>query len=231
MTFLLFLDFVSKSILSSKSVLCQQFDIYNAAVQGLRLGVSSVIGSAGFKCVRLSSCFRDKNVNAAVHVGLLGEPTVCGDLVLRYKDLLIGGNCTLNCTKAGIEDYCFGVAVDRSDCKIGLKARGLFDSLTASYLQAISSYATIVYRASYCLKAEKKASAAAGPLTMDVGIKYWMNPTTFMKAKIDQQGGVSMALSSVVSPGLRLVLGGIFDARKAKEAGSHKLGVNVVFEA
>ena len=170
------------------------------------------------------------NVTGAVTAEFLKRPMVTGDLVVKMKDFLVGGQVNYCFTSKAIASYSTGIALIRPDYKVAIKADEGFKTFSASYFQSISPNLSIGYRALFNkAQGQSKSASSASPLGMEIALKYTLNSSTFLKGKLDQKGELQLAVSSVVSPGLRLVIGGAIDTKNLK-ASAHKSGINIVFE-
>lgn len=175
-----------------------------------------------------------QSFSGSISGSVLKCPIVSADAVVRYGDFLLGGQVNCCVSKRAIDSYSTGIAMIRPDYKISVKAENGFNSFVATYYQAVSSNMTVGYRATYGRRESEKSAAAttksATPMNMEIAIKYMLNSASFIKAKVNQQGGLNLAISSVVSPGLRLVVGALIDTKNLHKD-SHKMGLNVVFDA
>lgn len=167
--------------------------------------------------------------------GLSGDflkcPIVSADAVFRYGDFLVGGQVNCSLAKKTIDSFSTGIALVRSDYKIALKAENGFNSFVATYYQTVSTNMTIGYKTTFGKKMEEKStdSSSASPLNMEIAVKYALNAASFVKAKLDQRGNMNLALSSIVSPGLRFIIGAMIDTKNFQKD-NHKMGLNIVFE-
>lgn len=67
-------------------------------------------------------------------------------------------------------------------------------------------------------------------VSLELGSKYVIDKDAFVKAKIDNVGRLGLGYSQVLSKGIKVGFGGVFDtARLSNDA--HKLGFSLAFEA
>lgn len=170
------------------------------------------------------------NFIGGISSDLLKCPVVSADAVFRYGDFLVGGQMNCCIAKKAIESYTTGIAMIRPDFKVALKAENGFKSFIATYYQTVSSNMTLGYKATFGRTVSEKTIAdSSSPVNMEIAVKYSLNPSSFVKAKLDQRGNLNLALSSIVSPGLRFVIGALVDTKNLQRD-SHKMGLNIVFE-
>lgn len=228
---------MSKTTLNSKAILIQHLDIFNSALRGAKLGMNTVFTGGGLRCATANLAFSHKNVSAIVGVCGPASTKVTADVAFKYRGLVVGGYATLSPLslsnrKNPLEDLSLSAGFDRPDYKFAVCTNGRFDSFTATYLQNISNYATVAYRATIRTSAftgESKTVGGGSPIAMEIGIKHWMNANTFLKAKVDQLGNVGLGLSSLLSPGLKMTVGTTIDIRKVRESG-HRFGFSFCYD-
>lgn len=66
-------------------------------------------------------------------------------------------------------------------------------------------------------------------VNIEVGTKFNLDSNASMKAKINNNGLLSLGYTQALRPGVKVTLAGIFDTGKFNE-NAHKLGMSLVFE-
>ena len=95
-------------------------------------------------------------------------------------------------------------------------------SFNASYFQKISDQLEVAYKAFWSTKSPA--------MSMEVGAKFNLQGGSFVKAKIDNNGRLGVALANELRPGMLLTLGALLDTNKLQE-NAHKFGVELNYSA
>jgi voltage-dependent anion channel protein 2 len=225
---------VSTTGISSTGQLTQNIELYNfAGARGMKVEGQTVISHSGsIESAKFATGMTMANFTGAISAETLKCPMLTGDAVVKLREFLVGAQVNYCLSSKAVASYSTGIALIKPEYKVSLKADEGFKTFTASYYQSVSPHLSIGYRALFNRVAggvAQSKSALGSPLGMEIALKYTLNSSTFVKGKMDQKGQLQLAVSSVVSPGLRLVIGGAIDTKNLK-ASAHKTGINIVFE-
>lgn len=67
-------------------------------------------------------------------------------------------------------------------------------------------------------------------MSMEVGAKFNLQSGSFLKAKIDNNGRLGLALANELRPGMLFTLGALLDTNKLQE-NAHKFGIELNYSA
>ncbi|ORX89314.1 hypothetical protein K493DRAFT_69395 [Basidiobolus meristosporus CBS 931.73] len=193
-------------------------------IKGLKVDVfASMLPNIGSKNVKLSLQYKQPYLFTRASADLLKGPLFQADAVFGHKGFLLGGEVGY--------DSCGG-KFTKYNASFGLIARD--HAITMQTSNALSIFAVSYYhRVSPSVETGAKAlwnsRTPKAPITLEVGTKYFLDRSTFVKAKVNNHGRLGVGFTRVIRRGVKVSLGGIFDTRRWNE-NAHRLGASVVFD-
>ena len=102
----------------------------------------------------------------------------------------------------------------------------MFNTFSAIYYHRLNGEVEVGGKASVSIPSEKKPSSEVG---LEVGTKWTLDKSTFIKAKIDNFGKLGLSLRQQLRPGIKVTLGTIIDTNRLGE-NAHRIGLGLNFE-
>ncbi|MCJ1340104.1 hypothetical protein MMC09_005398 [Bachmanniomyces sp. S44760] len=201
-----------------------KIELDNKIAQGLKAEVlTNFLPSSQAKGAKLNLYFKQPNFQARAFMDLLKGPTANIDAVLGHEGFLVGAEAGYDVQKAQITRYSAAVGYTMPEYTAAITATSQLSVFAASYYHKVNSQVEAGAKASW----DSKGSNNVG---LEVASKYRLDPSSFVKGKINDRGIASAAYSVLLRPGVTLGLGASFDTQNMKEA-AHKVGVDFKFEA
>lgn len=167
--------------------------------------------------------FKQPNFHARAFFDIFKGPTAHVDAVLGHDGFLVGAEAGYDVQKAAITKYAAAVGYTRPEYTAAITATNNLSVFSASYYHKVNSEVEAGAKATW----DSKASSNVG---LEVASKYRLDPTSFVKAKVNDRGIAALAYNVLLRPGFTLGLGASFDTQKLNEA-SHKVGASFTFDA
>ena len=138
----------------------------------------------------------------------IAGPSIRGALVLGYEGWLAGYQMNFETSKSRVTQ-----------------------SKTASY-DGTEFGGSIYQKANKKLETAVNLAWTAGNSDTHFGIaaKYQVNPDTYFSAKVNNSSLIGLGYTQTLKPGITLMLSALLDGKNAN-AGSHKLGLGLEFQA
>ncbi|KAK9759587.1 Mitochondrial porin [Basidiobolus ranarum] len=194
-------------------------------IKGLKVDVfGSFLPTVGSKSAKVSLEYKQPKLFTRVNVDLLKGPTFHADVVVGQDGFLVG---------AEIGYDTLGAKVTKSNATLGYVASD--HAITLQTINALSIFSVSYYhRVNTDVEAGAKAvwssKSPQAPVTLEVGTKYFLDKSTFVKAKISNTGKLGVSYTQAIRRGGKVSIAGIFDTTRLTKD-THKLGLSVVFDS
>ncbi|OMH81778.1 Voltage-dependent anion-selective channel protein 2 [Zancudomyces culisetae] len=204
-----------------------QIESENNFAKGLKVEVK---GSASINSTKhgleSSAQYKCDDVFATLNSVMVGKaPHVSSSLVMHRGGFLVGTEMRMNPAARQLETVDALVGYTAPDFRAAVQTRGTFSFLTAAFHQNVTpGVLEVAARSTYDLKNSDKN------VTAEVAAKYNLDNTTFVKARINNNGHMGLSYSQSLRPGVTAVVGALVDVNGLGE-NNHKLGAHITFES
>jgi len=167
--------------------------------------------------------FKQQNFHGRAFFDLFKGPTATVDAVLGHEGFLVGAEAGYDVQKAAITRYSAAIGYSVPQYAAAITASNNLSVFTASYYHKVNSEVEAGAKASW-------DSKVGNNVCLEVASKYCLDPSSFIKGKVNDRGLAQVAYNVILRPGFTLGLGASFDTQKLNEA-SHKVGASFTFES
>ncbi|KAJ3252461.1 Mitochondrial porin [Chytriomyces hyalinus] len=200
-------------------------EVQDLISQGFKLDLHGAMRpSAGTTSAKAGLELKQANVFARSSIDLLAKTgaTIHTDVVVGSEGLLLGGDVAYNSGDSTIHRYNVAVGYKTPEYTLGFHASKKFTHFTAGYFHNISPKLQVGSRATW-------DQAATSHVAIEVGSKYILDKSTFIKSKVNNFGILGLGYTQALRPGVKVSLGGSFDTTRLHE-NVHKVGMTFVFD-
>lgn len=156
-------------------------------------------------------------------------PTVTANAVVARDGFLVGGEATYDNISGAVSKYAAAVGYTAPEYSATVHALGNLSIFSASYYHRVNVATEAGAKAVYDTK------SAANQVALEVGTKHYLDPTAFVKAKINSAGLLVLGYTQALRPGVKASFGLALDTKTLSDpsagAPGHKVGASFVFEA
>jgi len=167
--------------------------------------------------------FKQPNFHGRAYFDLFRGPTANIDAVLGHEGFLVGAEAGYDVQKAAITRYSAAVGYTVPQYSAAITATNNLSVFAASYYHRVNSEVEAGAKATWDSKAGDKVG-------LEVASKWHLDPTSFVKAKVNDRGIAAFAYNIILRPGATLGLGLSLDTQNLNEA-AHKVGASFTFDA
>ncbi|KAJ3124819.1 Mitochondrial porin [Nowakowskiella sp. JEL0407] len=209
---------------TTSNVLSTQVELVDSIAKGVKFDLhGSLLPAVGSKNAKAGVEYKQDNVVVRTALDLFKGPTLTGDAVVGSDGWLLGGEVAYDVSDAKVTRYNAAIGYSNKEYTVSLHANNQMSSFTAGYFHRVAADIEAGARASW-------NKAANSPVNIEVGTKYVLDKSAFVKAKIDNTGRLGLGYTQILRPGIKLSLGGLFDTARLNE-NSHKVGLSLVLES
>ncbi|KAF2461375.1 eukaryotic porin/Tom40 [Lineolata rhizophorae] len=203
----------------------EKIELDNVIADGLKVELLNAFSpAAGNKGQKANLYFKQAAFNGRLFADYTptGAFSATVDGVFGHEGFLVGGEAGYDVQKAAITKYSAAVGYQTPQYSAAVQATNSLSIFTASYYQMVNAQVEAGAKAAWDAK-------TSGPVGIELGGKYKIDPESFAKGKINDRGIVSLAYNTKVKQGFTFGIGASFDSQKLNEAG-HKIGTTFTFE-
>jgi len=208
---------------STSNVLDTKLELENNVVQGLKAELSSSFlpenKNYGGK---LNLFYKQPSIHLRAFVDPFKGPTATFDAVLGHEGYLAGGEVGYDVQKAAITKYSAALGYSSPLYAAAITASNNLSIFSASYYHKVNAEVEAGAKATW----DSKAGSAVG---LEIASKYKLDPSSFVKGKINDRGIAALAYNTKLSPGVTFGIGASFDTQNMSQA-AHKVGTSFTFE-
>lgn len=209
----------------TSNVLNTKVQISDAFTPGLDGSVDTTfLPTSGAKTAKLNLNFKHPGVNANV-VADVFKSAFTGNLVLGQKGFVGGAELGYDIKKAALSRLTTQIGYTAPTYGVALASTNNFSLYTASIHHRVDVATEIGARATWDF-----APAAQGNVGLEAAVKHALDPSAFVKGKLNNQGVAALSYSQALRPGVTLGVGLETNIQKLNEA-SHKVGLSLKFSA
>ncbi|KAJ9642559.1 Mitochondrial porin [Coniosporium apollinis] len=211
---------------TTTNLLSTKVELDNTLAQGLKAeGINFFSTTNGFVGQKLNLTFKpDPRFHARAFFDYTSSGAVQAvvDAVTGHEGFLIGGEVGYDVQKAAVTRYSATLGYTMGSATAALQATNNMNLYTASYYQRVNSTTEVGVKTGF----DVKSNTSIG---MELASKHQLDPSSFVKGKINDRGILALAYNSKINSGLTFGIGASFDANKLNEGG-HKVGTSFTFE-
>ena len=164
---------------------------------------------------KLNLHFKQDMFHTRAFIDLLKGPTATVDCTLGHEGFLVGAEAGYDVQKAAITKYSAAVGYSVPQYTASVTATNNLSVFAASYYHRVSPLVEAGAKATW----DSKAGSTVG---LELAGKYLLDPTSFVKAKINDRGIAALAYNIKLRPGVTFGVGASFDTQNMNEA-AHKV--------
>ncbi|GKT91090.1 LOW QUALITY PROTEIN: putative mitochondrial outer membrane protein porin [Colletotrichum tofieldiae] len=210
---------------NTAAALDTKVELADSLAKGLKAeGVFSFLPSAGEKAAskkgaKFNLTFKQSNFHSRAFFDLLKGPTANIDAVVGHEGFLAGASAGYDVQKASVTGYAAAVGYQAPPTALPSPP-------------ATTSASSLLLTTTSQVEAGAKAtwnSKAGNNVGLEVASKYRIDPVSFAKFKVNNNGVAALGYNVLLREGVTLGLGASFDTQKLDQA-THKLGASFTFE-
>lgn len=209
-----------------------QVELENQIAKGLKLDVfTSVVGDKDSrKNVVVNATYKQPGLHSRAFVDVLKGPIFTADAVVGRDGFLAGAEASYNVTDGRITRYAAAVGFSAPEYAVTLHGLGNFNTFGASYYHRVSRQVEAGAKAVY----DGKAPTAG--MSLEVGAKASLDPTAYVKGKINNSGLAVLSYTQTLREGVKASFGLALDTQhfntnSAAGVNPHRVGASFVFES
>ena len=149
-------------------------------------------------------------------------PVVTGDAVVGHEGFLVAAETSYDIGTGAIKKYQTSIAYAAPEYVVCVNASNNLSTFVASYYHRVSPLLEAGGRATYDVKSPSK------DVGLELASKYILDPTAYVKGKINNRGIASLSYFQSLRPGIKVGIGATVDTQHFNES-AHKIGF--AFEA
>ncbi|KAI7901084.1 eukaryotic porin/Tom40 [Cokeromyces recurvatus] len=207
---------------TSSNHLNSKIELENKLARGLKLEATVFVSpSVREKNIRLNTTFRRPNIYTTTSFDTFKRNLVVNSAI-GLQGVLIGGEVVYNMRDAKINCYNTAVGYSTRDYAITIHAANNFSKYIASYYHRLDK----TLQASGKVTWNNNKSA----VEVEIGAKYNLDPTSFIKGKITNTGVVCASFTQCIRPGVKMNMGIAMDTTCWNESINPKFGIALTLE-
>jgi len=215
---------------TTTNILKTNVEVENQIAKGLKFEINtSLHPDKGTKHGLLTTIYKQPGLHSRAFLDVFKGPSFTADTVIGRDGFLLGAEGTYNVTEGRISRYAAALGYSAPEYAVSLHGLGNLNTFAASYYHRVSRDVEAGAKAIYDSK------AASGNVSLEVGCKAYLDPSAFIKAKVNSAGTLVLGYTQSLRPGVKMSAGLALDTQKLNDhslAGpAHKVGASFVFEA
>lgn len=210
----------------TSNVLNTKVELNEAFTPGLKGEVdTSFLPETGAKGTKVGLTYKQPGVSAQLLVDVLKGPGFTGNVVLGHKGFLSGGEIAYDIATGKISRYSGQLGYVAPTYAATLAATNNLSVYSAAFFHRVDLATEVGARATWDSK-----SPSAGNVGLEGAVKHFLDPSAFVKAKLNNQGIATLGYSHALRPGVTLGVGLLADIQRLDES-AHKVGLSLKFSA
>ncbi|KAI9475887.1 MAG: eukaryotic porin/Tom40 [Benjaminiella poitrasii] len=215
---------------TSSNQLNSRIELDNSLAKGLKLEATiSVLPSVMEKRIRFASTFKRPAIHSTASFDV-SKNTLIFNSVIGRQGFLVGGELIYNVKEAKINRYNTAIGYSARDYAIAIRSMNDFQRYSASYYHRVDERLEGSGKASWTSnKTTNGGRDMMSKVELEIGAKYRLDPTSFIKGKITNAGVVGASYSQLIRPGAKINMGIAIDTTRWNES-TPKLGIALTLE-
>lgn len=220
---------------NTSNVLRNTIELDGALARGLKLDLATVLtpGSekapGGSKGAVLGAVYKTPGLHATAKVDLFKGPALAADVVLSKGGFLVGAEVGGDVRSGQIARYATALGFTQPTYAATVHALGNGSVFSASFYHRLSAEVEVGAKAVF----DRKASSD-GRVALELGTKAYLDPSSFVKAKVNSAGVVLLGYTQGLRPGVKASFGLALDTVRLSNpvagAPGHKVGASFTFD-
>lgn len=208
---------------TTTNILNTKIELDNQITKGLKAEVlTEFLPNSQKFGAKLNLHFKQPNFHARAFFDVIKGPSANVDAVLGHEGFLVGAEAGYDVQRAAITKYAAAIGYSVPEYTAAITATNNLSVFSASYYHKVNSAVEAGAKATW----DSKSSSNVG---LEVASKYRLDPTSFVKAKVNDRGIAALAYNVLLRPGVTVGLGMSLDTQNINEA-AHKIGTSFTFE-
>ncbi|KAJ9602043.1 Mitochondrial porin [Cladophialophora chaetospira] len=171
---------------------------------------------------KLNLFYKQPNIHTRLFTDLFKGPTATFDATLGHEGFLVGAEGGYDVGKAAITKYALAAGYSQGSYAAAVTATNNLTVFSASYYHLVNTQVEAGAKATW-------DSTAGSNVGLEVATKYKLDPSSFVKGKINDRGIAALAYNVKLGTGATLGLGASLDTQNLNQA-AHKVGASFTFE-
>ncbi|KAL9109397.1 MAG: hypothetical protein Q9227_005904 [Pyrenula ochraceoflavens] len=163
---------------------------------------------------KLNFFFKQPNYHSRVFVDPFKGPTATADVTIGHEGYIAGAEASYDWQTAAIKKWSAAVGYSEKNYTAAITATNSLSLFTASYFHVVNPQVQAGAKATW----DKNAGSNVG---LEVATRYALDPSSFVKAKINERGIAALAYNVKLSTNATLGLGLSMDTQNLSQA-AHK---------
>jgi len=214
---------------TTANVLRSQVELENYVTKGLKFDLTTtLLPEKGTKGAILNAVYKQPGLHSRAFLDVFKGPNFTADTVIGRDGFLVGAEASYNVQDGNISRYAAAVGYSAPEYAVTIHGLSNLNTFAASYYHRVSPDVEAGAKAIYDTK-----STASG-INLEVGAKAYLDSAAFVKAKINNAGGLALGYTQALRPGVKASFGLAIDTTKLNDvsgAGApHKVGASFTFE-
>ncbi|RKP01420.1 hypothetical protein CXG81DRAFT_12018 [Caulochytrium protostelioides] len=226
---------------SSANLVTAKAELLDQLARGLKTDVqaqvlttsltTNVRVSSEFKRSFLASSFKSGAAivargNADIHKG----PLLSGDVAVSANNVVAGIEGAYDVQEKVVKRAAYVLGYINPEYKVSLHLLNGGKLCSLAYHHRVSRDVEAAVNTTL----NPLGTSSLGDVSAEMGLKYVLDPATFVKAKLDTQGRLGLGYTQILRPGVKLSLGSVVETGKlaatAVDANNIKFGTAFVIE-
>jgi len=215
---------------TTSNILRNQVEFDNFFVKGLKFDLATSLSpDKGTKTAHLNTVYKQSGLHTRATLDVFKGPTFTADTVLGRDGFLVGAEASYNVTAGSISRYAAALGYNAPEYSVTLHGLNNFNTFSASYYHRVSRDVEAGAKAVYDSK------STHGGVVLEVGSKTQLDPSSYIKAKINNAGVIGLDYTQTLRPGIKASFALALDSQKLNDPSppgvAHKVGVHFVFDS
>ncbi|EJD50584.1 voltage-dependent ion-selective channel [Auricularia subglabra TFB-10046 SS5] len=180
------------------------------------------------KSTLLTATWKQPGIHSRATLDVFKGPTFTADTVLGRDGFLVGLEGSYNVSEGRITRYATALGYAAPEYAVTLHGLGNLSTFSASYYHRVNPDVEAGAKAIWDSK------ATTSTVSLEVAAKAYLDSASFVKARINNAGILSLGYSQSLRPGVRASFGLALDTQRLNDATpagpAHKVGASFVFE-
>lgn len=208
----------------TRNVLNTKIEIQDQIARGVKAELCTRFcpDSAKNKNAAVTLTYKNLNLNSTALIDILRR-SFTGDVCVGHDGFLAGAQVKYDIAKGSISDYAATIGYQALPYTVTVQALSNFSVFSASYHHKVNQLVEASGKVSW------DAKVAANAVSLEIGSKYALDPSSYVKGKINNAGIANLSYFQKVRPGVKLGLGMQLDTQRIAEP-TYKMGLALNFE-
>jgi len=218
---------------TTKNQLKSLLELEGQIAKGLKIDVNTVLEpDTAAKSAIIGTHYKQSGLHVRGFFNVFKGPTFTADAVAEKDGFSLGGEAVYDVRDGQIKGYNAALGYSKPEYAVTIHGLQKLSTFSASYYHRVSSDVEAAAKAIY------NSKAPTSNVNLEVGVKNYLDPQAFVKAKINNSGILVLGYTQLLRPGVKASFGVALDTQKLgggideKPTGTaHSVGASLTFEA